>query len=318
MVFTSKNIRLITSLTVAVLLSSSQTFASDADECKAVRFSDVGWTDVTSTTAVARTVLEAIGYDTNVKILSVPVTYASLANNDIDVFLGNWMPTMEADIAPYLEAGTVDTVATNLTGAKYTLAVPKYTYDKGLKDFSDIDDYSKDLSGDIYGIEAGNDGNRLILKMISDNEFGLKDFDLVESSEAGMLSQVARAVRRNEDIVFLGWAPHPMNSNFQIEYLSGGDDVFGPDFGGAIVRTNTRAGYSQECPNMGNLLTNMTFSLDMENEIMSTILNDNAEPDAAAKAWIKEHPEVLNTWLSGVTTFDGQDALQAAQENLGS
>ena len=34
-------------------------------------------------------------------MLSVPVTFASLKNNDIDVFLGNWMPAQEADREPY-------------------------------------------------------------------------------------------------------------------------------------------------------------------------------------------------------------------------
>jgi hypothetical protein len=78
--------------------------------CGTVTFSDVGWTDITATTAATVTVLEALGYETDIKVLSVPVTYTSLAEGDIDVFLGNWMPTMEADIAPYREAGTVDTV----------------------------------------------------------------------------------------------------------------------------------------------------------------------------------------------------------------
>lgn len=47
--------------------------------------------------------------------------------------------------------------------------------------------------------------------MIDQNAFGLKDFEVVESSEAGMLSQVKRQTRRNKWIVFLGWEPHPMN-----------------------------------------------------------------------------------------------------------
>jgi ABC-type proline/glycine betaine transport system substrate-binding protein len=54
------------------------------------------------------------------------------------VFLGNWMPTMAADVKPYLENKTVEDLGPNLTGAKYTLAVPQYLYDKGLKDFKDI------------------------------------------------------------------------------------------------------------------------------------------------------------------------------------
>ena len=300
-----------------LLLISGAAFAAETEACKTVRFSDVGWTDITATTATATSVLDALGYKTDVKVLSVPVTYASLANNDIDVFLGNWMPTMEADIAKYREAGTVDIVQTNLTGAKYTLAVPKYTYDKGLKDFADIAKFSGDLDGEIYGIEAGNDGNRLILDMIEKNAFGLDKFDLVESSEAGMLSQVARKTRKKQDIVFLGWAPHPMNSNFELKYLTGGDEFFGPDFGGADVLTNTRAGYSAECANMGKFLQNLTFSLQMENEIMNGILNDGEEPTDAAKAWIKKNPEALDKWLAGVTTFDGKDGLAAAKAAFG-
>jgi glycine betaine/proline transport system substrate-binding protein len=83
-------------------------------------------------------VLEALGYETETLVLSVPVTYTSLAEGDVDIFLGNWMPTMEADIAPYREAGTVDTVRANLEGAKYTLATNAAGAALGIADFADI------------------------------------------------------------------------------------------------------------------------------------------------------------------------------------
>ncbi|MCB1473702.1 MAG: choline ABC transporter substrate-binding protein [Rhodobiaceae bacterium] len=288
-----------------------------AQSCDTVRFSDVGWTDITATTAATTTVLQALGYDTDIKVLSVPVTYASMENKDIDVFLGNWMPTMEADIRPYLDKGTVDSIGVNLEGAKYTLAVPKYAYDAGLKDFADIAKFRDQLGGKIYGIEPGNDGNRLILDMIEKDAFGLKGFEVAESSEQGMLAQVARAVKKNEPIVFLGWEPHPMNANFGMAYLSGGDDYFGPNYGGATVYTNTRAGYAGECKNVGALLSNLVFSLKMENEIMGAILNDSADPADAAKAWLKANPGVLDGWLKGVTTKDGGDAMAAVKSALG-
>ena len=290
---------------------------AEPESCKTVRFSDVGWTDITATTAATTLVLKALGYETDVKVLAVPVTYASLANNNIDVFLGNWMPTMEGDIAPYREKGTVDTVRENLEGAKYTLAVPKYTFDQGLKTFADIAKFKDALGGKIYGIEPGNDGNRLILDMIEADQFGLKSFELVESSEQGMLSQVTRAVKKNEPVVFLGWEPHPMNANFDMAYLDGGDDVFGPNFGGATVYTNTRAGYVAECENVGKLLQNLKFSLAMENEIMGAILNDNADPEAAAKAWLTAHGDVLDGWLAGVSSRDGAEGLAAVKAALG-
>ncbi|MBN3562570.1 choline ABC transporter substrate-binding protein [Amphritea spongicola] len=311
---TRKTQNFLRGLTVAMGLSASMAFAASCDD---VRFSDVGWTDITATTAVTSEVVSALGYKPSTQLLSVPVTYTSLANNDIDVFLGNWMPTMEADIAKYREAGTVETVRANLEGAKYTLAVPKYAYDAGLKSFADIAKFKDKLKGRIYGIEPGNDGNRLIQDMIDKDAFDLEGFKLVESSEAGMISQVSRAAKRDQWVVFLGWAPHPMNANIEMEYLDGGDDYFGPNYGGANVYTNVRQNYTTDCPNMGKLLQNLEFSLAMENEVMGAILDDGKKPEVAAKEWLKANPQVLDAWLAGVTTKDGGDAMAAVKGQLG-
>jgi len=301
-------------LSALALVATAGTALAD---CDTITFADVGWTDITATTAATTVVLDALGYDTDVKLLSVPVTYTSMANDDIDVFLGNWMPTMEADIAPYRDAGTVDTVRANLEGAKYTLAVNKTAADLGIDSFDDIAAHKNALEGKIYGIEPGNDGNRLILDMIAGGAFGLDGFDVVESSEQGMLAQVARANRRGEPVVFLGWEPHPMNAAFEMEYLTGGDDFFGPNLGGATVYTNTRAGFTQECRNVGTLLKNLAFSLEMENAIMGDILNDGKAPRVAAMEWLKAYPGVLTGWLEGVTTKNGQPSAAAVRAYLG-
>jgi glycine betaine/proline transport system substrate-binding protein len=298
-------------------LIATPALAQEPEECGSVHFSDVGWSDITATTAVTTTVLRALGYETEVSILSVPVTYTGLANGDIDVFLGNWMPTMEADLAPHRDAGDVDVVRANLDGAKYTLAVSNSLAEKGLKDFADIQKFADDLDSKIYGIEPGNDGNRLIQGMIDADQFGLGDFELQETSEQAMLAQAARAENSGEGIVFLGWEPHPMNANLEMTYLTGGDEVFGPNFGGATVYTNTRAGYVAECPNVGKLLQNLVFTLDMENEVMGAILDDGEDPDDAAAAWLQAHPDALEPWLQGVTTRDGGDGLAAVRSALG-
>jgi glycine betaine/proline transport system substrate-binding protein len=299
--------------TAAIALIAAPALA----DCDSVVFSDVGWTDITATTAATTVILEALGYETDIKVLSVPVTYTSLAEGDVDVFLGNWMPTMEADIAPYREAGTVDTVRANLEGAKYTLAANKTAADLGITTFADIAEHRDALEEQIYGIEPGNDGNRLIMDMIAEDAFDLEGFEVVESSEQGMLAQVERATRRDEPVVFLGWEPHPMNAAFEMTYLEGGDDWFGPNLGGATVYTNTSAGFAEECPNLGKFLNNLEFSLKMENEIMGAILNDGEDPAEAATAWLKENPEPLEGWLEGVTTKDGGEAMPAVKSELG-
>jgi len=305
----------------STLLASAAAIAlaspAAAAGCDKVIFSDVGWTDITATTAATTLVLEALGYETETKILSVPVTYEGMAGGDIDVFLGNWMPTMESNIAPYRDAKTVDTVRANLEGAKYTLATNAAGAALGIADFKDIAAHAAELDGKIYGIEAGNDGNKLILDMIDADAFGLKAIELIESSEQGMLAQVAKADNQGKPVIFLGWEPHPMNANFAMTYLTGGDDYFGPNLGGATVYTNTRGGYVTECPNTGALLNNLVFSLAMENQIMGAILNDGTDPREAAKAWLAANPAVIEPWLAGVTTKDGGDALAAVKAAIG-
>ncbi len=300
---------------LALLTSARLAVAAEATpepaSCRTVRLSDIGWTDVTATTGIASSLLRSIGYSPTVTVLSVPVTYASMANKDIDVFLGNWMPSQEADRKPFVANHSIDVVGADLTGTRYTLAVPRYTYEAGLHDFADIKRFAAPLNNSIYGIEAGNDGNRLILSILQQNQFGLGAFKLVESSEQGMLAQVERSIAAHQPVVFLGWDPHPMNSRFEIRYLTGGDASFGPNYGSASVYTNVRAGYLQECPNVARLLTNLKFTLDGEREVMTRILDRHETPEVAASAWMKTHPDVVARWLDGVKTADGNPAAAA-------
>ena len=106
--------------------------------CDEVSFADVGWTAETATTAMSGMILEAMGYEVDIKVLSIPVTYTSMANGDIDVFLGNWMPSMAADIKPYTDDGSVEVVRAVVEGAKYTLATNAAGAALGIKDFNDI------------------------------------------------------------------------------------------------------------------------------------------------------------------------------------
>ncbi len=278
--------------------------------------SDPGWTDITATNAVASVMLAALGYETDIKTLSVPIGYESMKNKEIDVFLGNWMPAQNAFIEDLKKADAVEIVNRNLEGAKFTLAVPSYAADKGIKNFSDLQKHGDEFERLIYGIEAGAPANTSIQKMIDTNDFGLGNWQLVESSEQAMLSQVERAAEKKTLIVFLAWAPHPMNNRFEITYLSGGDAYFGPNYGGAEVYTLARTGWTKTCPNAATFLRKLSFNIAMENTLMGKIL-EGEDPKEAAAAWLKDHPQSLERWLAGVTTFDGGPGLDSVKVSLG-
>ncbi|HSK40898.1 MAG TPA: choline ABC transporter substrate-binding protein [Arenibaculum sp.] len=301
---------------LGAMASSQAVLAADAEECGTVRMSDPGWTDITTTNAVAGVVLDALGYRQQVENISVPITFQALRNSQIDVFLGNWMPAQSSFIEPLLEDQAAEVIRANLENAKFTLAVPTYVAEAGVRDFADLDEFADRFGSEIYGIEPGAPANENIQRMIDAGDFGLGDWSLVESSEQGMLSQVIRKARSEEWIVFLAWEPHPMNETVDITYLSGGDEYFGPNFGGTTVRTLARTGFTSECPNLGRLFGQLTFTVGMENEIMQAIVDDGADPEQAATAYLEANPEVLNDWLAGVRTLDGQEGLQAVRTAL--
>lgn len=176
--------------------------------------------------------------------LSVPITYQGLKKGQLDVFLGNWMPAQAPLVKPFVDARAIDVLHANLSHAKFTLAVPDYVAAAGVHSFADLAKYAQRFGAKIYGIEPGAPANQNISRMLADKALGPANWQLVESSETGMLTQVERAVRERQWIVFLGWEPHLMNTKFHLVYLSGGDAYFGPDYG-ARPSTPSRARISR-------------------------------------------------------------------------
>lgn len=307
----------IVAVAAAFSLLAGAASASDGEACRTVRIADGNWTDNIAQNGLATVLLKPLGYDTHLEILSAPLIFASLKNKDVDVFLNSWSPSVDSLVKPYLDDGSVVRLTTNMSGAKWTLAVPDYAWDGGLQNFSDIAKHRDRLDAKIYGIESGSDGNQIILNMIKDDAFGLGGFELVESSEQAMLSEVQRKVRTRDWVVFMGWAPHPMNNRLSMRYLEGGDEWFGPNQGGATVWTAARAGFAQECPNLGRFFTNLKFTVELENTMMGYILEDSMDGPAAALKYIGLHPELLDGWLEGVTTIDGTDGLPVVKKSLG-
>jgi glycine betaine/proline transport system substrate-binding protein len=307
--------RLFVFVTLSVLLSIA---TAAADKTNKVKIAKVGWTGVTIKTEIAEFTLSNLGYKVDTVTMSVPIVYAALSTGDADFFLGNWMPSMANIADKYFENGTVIQYCKNMPGAKYTLAVPSYCTDMGLKDFSDIAKFGEELDWKIYGIEAGNDGNKVIHKMIDNDMFGLGKFKLVPSSEMAMLAQVQSYAKEKKPIVFLGWAPHSMNERIDMTYLTGSTaETFGANDGSATIWTNTRVGLEKDMPNVALYLRNLDFPVSMINQIMTQLHEDNTlSPKDAGLNWVSNHPEKYKEWLKGVKTFDGTPAIDAFEPAL--
>jgi len=304
--------KLSTTLAVGFMaLGSVSAYAEQS--CSTVKMADPGWSDIAATNAIAGVLLDGMGYKAKVDTLAVPIAYGGLKDGQVDVFLGNWMPAQQGFYDKFVANGDVTQLAKNLDGTEFTLAVPDYVWDAGVHNFADLNTFADKFGKKLYGIGSGAPANLSLQTIIKKNEFDLGQWKLVESSEQAMLAEVSRNVKKQSFVVFLGWTPHPMNVQLKMHYLRGGEAYFG-DTGS--VYTLTRKGYSQACPNVGKLLTNLSFTQEMENSIMAEVVNKKITNTEAAKAWIKANPAVLDKWLDGVKTIDDKDALAAVKATL--
>lgn len=291
---------------ISFLLTTVIMSSASANQCHRIHIGLVNWTDIEATTALTEVLMKKVGYRVRTSVNSVPNILEKLSTGKVDVFLGNWMPSNTTAVQPYFDSGKIVKLATNLTGAKYTLAVPQYVYDAGVRNFQDIAKYSEKFGNKIYGLESGNDGNVVIDNMIAENAFGLKDFKLLATSERIMLAQLSKRIRNKEWMAFLAWEPHPMNVNFDIAYLGGDSEYFGAGFGASTVETIVRQGFEKECPQAAQLLKNLKFSLAMENALMADIQDNFIDPKSAAWKWMKENPEQIKRWLRGIEPLNNK------------
>ncbi len=292
-----------------ISLLAAPSFASEE-----IRFVKVGWTGLSVKTWLAKQVLESIGYTVSIRNLSVPNVYKTLEEGNADVFLGYWVPSMLPVASESIKSGKVLQYIQNMPDAKYTLAVPSYAFERGLKDFSDIAQYADKLDHKIYGLEVGNDGNLIIQKMIDTNKFNLGHFSLITNSEELMLKKVKELIDKKKWVVFLGWSPYYMNKMLDMKYLTGStEETFGRRNGTAIVYTNIRNGFAEEQPNVARFLKNLTFPIDMINQISLMLHNDKElNIEEAGVRYLKENPTFskvwVYAWLKGVKTSDGEKA----------
>lgn len=304
--------KLSTVLTAGLLVFGSASAWAEQG-CDIVKMADPGWSDIAATNAITGVLLDGMGYKAKIDTLAVPIIFGGLKDGQVDVFLGNWMPAQQGFYDKFVASGEVTQLAKNLDGTEFTLAVPDYVWEAGVHDFADLNTYAKQFDKKIYGIGSGAPANLSLQDIIKNNDFDLGQWKLVESSEQAMLAEVSRAVKKHKFVTFLGWTPHPMNVQLKMRYLKGGEKYFG-DTGS--VHTLTRNGYAQACPNVGKLLSNLSFTQDMENSIMAEVVNNKLSNAEAAKAWIKANPAVLDKWLDGVKTADGKAALPAVKAKL--
>ena len=299
-----------------LLIASAFAFGSCGGAGQEVRFGTVDWPEAIAKTNVAATVVEALGYETEIRELSVPTVFEGLEAGDLDVFVEAWFPTMQPNLDA-IDPGSVESVRINLPEATFSIAVNRAACDAGVRSHEDLDEFTNRFEEDgqptIFGLEPGNDGNQVVLDMISHDTYSLGNWKLEESSTDGMLAEVDRRTRGGEWVAFTGWEPHWMNNKYDMCLLDDPEEAWG---GESRVETLVNEDFPEEYPELYEFFRQMIVNRDIQAELIDQIDNSGKEPEQVALDWLRANPRVTARWLNGVTALDGTDGSEALRRYL--
>ncbi len=325
MLSNNKKLVVLLSLVLAVSLvagcggqqASQEEETADKEEAvklKEVKFGYVNWPGVTMKTHVSKRVLETLGYEVTMDSYTQQVLFTGMENDEIDAFLGNWIPTMKVNFEPYKEKGVVVNVQTNLEEALYQTAVPEYVWEAGVKSMADLHKHAEKFDKQIVGIEPGNDGNQIIKQAIDNNTYNLKDWELVTGSTAAMLAAVGKATKNEEWIAFNGWEPHWMNVKYDIKYLKDPEGIWGD---ADRVDTAARPELEKEAPNFWKFLDQFKVTGKMQSKWILEYQEKERDPKKVADEWLANNLDQAKEWVKGMKSIDGKDAQQVLEEEYG-
>lgn len=294
-------------LFLAACAPGSQTDENDLVNDKDIRLVYVPWdTEIASTNVIGQ-VLEAVGFDVTLTSLENTFMWSSLATGQADAMVAGWLPvTHQPMIEEY--GDQVEYLGTNFTNAQTGLVVPSYM---GIDSITELDDQ---VDKTIVGIEDGagtNEAARSALEHYPNTQ----DWEIQATSSGAMATELQRAYNDQEDIVVTGWTPHWKFQQMDLTMLEDPDNAFAES---EYIQSFGRQGFSEDYPIASAILEDFYWEReDIESIMLDIQEGENAED--AARAWIEENPEHVQSWVEDARAIaNGEEPQDGPHSTAGS
>ena len=275
-------------------------------EEEAISIGVLPWAEVEATAKLWAFLLEAEGFETELQridttspggivrtgeVTVVEGLYAQLADGEIDIWTGAWLPQTHA---PQLvdHGEDVEVVGTWYDGARLTWAVPASS---ALTSIADLAGRGEALGGEIVGIEPGSGHVRVSRDDVLP-AYGLEDeYTLTTGSSRAMLAALDRAVALGRPIVVTLWEPHPAYGRYDLRNL---EDPLGALGEEERIDVVVRAGFVADHPEIARWLA--SFSLQEAELVSLQVALEEASPGEERRAiaeWVAGHRDLVDSWL---------------------
>lgn len=278
-------------LALAVFFTSctggSKNGASEEDN-KEVTIAMVNWIECIANTHLAKVVLEEKGYDVELITADVAPVFAAVAKGDADLFMEVWEPITHKS---YMEkfGDKVEHLGAVYNDGRLGLVVPQYVEINSLDELNSV---KAKFDGKIIGIDPGAGIMGITENVIKDYNL---DFELVTSSEAGMLASLKRAYDKGEWIAVTGWKPHTKFARYDLKILEDPKGTMGQAESISVIATK---GWAAANPELATFFGNFKMSDDLLGTLMVAIESNPGQEDEAALAWYNEHKELVDGWFN--------------------
>lgn len=285
-------IKKILSMGIAAAMASSVATSALAQDAEPVKIGWAAWSDAEFVTKLAAKLIEdELGQEVELVQTDVAPLYQGVSRGDLDAMMMAWLPQTHADYFARVE-DDVETLGTVYEGAKLGWVVPAYIPEDMISSIEDLskDEVKEKLDSTIQGIDPGAGLTRLSQQAVKD--YGLDDYNLQISSEAGMLTTVDRAMRSEGWFVATSWSPHWMFGKYDIRYIEDPKKSLGE---AEHVDILARKGFKEDNPEVAAFLSRMKLPVaDLEAGMFAA---QETSYDAAIEKYIADHPDQVKVWV---------------------
>ncbi|MFW5836979.1 MAG: glycine betaine ABC transporter substrate-binding protein [Desulfovibrionaceae bacterium] len=262
---------------------------TSAGDKRHVRIGYVSWAEGIAMTHLAKVVLEQeMDYTVSLTMADPAPIFTSLAKGDFDFFLDAWLPLTHK---PYMEkyGDTLVDLGYNYKDARIGLVVPAYVE---VSSIPQLADQAGKFDNDITGIDSGAGIMKATRKAIQ--AYGL-DLTLLTSSGAAMTASLKDAIAAEQPIVVTGWKPHWMFARWRLRFLEDPKTVYGK---AENIHTIARPAIARDLPEAADFFERFFFTDQQIGSLMDEV-NQAGDPETAARSWMKENRELVESWLPG-------------------
>ena len=160
---------------------------------------------------------------------------------------------------------------------------------------------SEQVDYTITGIEPGAGITGMAHQTLEEYE-NLAGWELEESSTGGMLTLLDQAIANEEPIIFTGWAPHWMFSEYDLKYL---EDPKGTMGDVESIHTIARVDFEAEMPNAYKILDAFQWEVEDMEAVMFEAQESSFEESAAN--WVEANKDKVDMWVEGAEKVDGEE-----------